>query len=63
MAPRVVGRRLFWGCHVCAHPVSGMSIESVQAAMDDHAERVNLTADRATDEHFAEKRLDELLAV
>ena len=57
----IVGRRLFWGCGVCNHPVSGMTSESIQAAMDAHAEYVNLTMDREHDEHFAEVRLNQLV--
>jgi hypothetical protein len=59
---RMVGRRLEWSCLVCNHPVSAMSVDGVQAAMDAHAEYINKTVDRATDEHFAEVRLNALLA-
>lgn len=56
-----VARRLFWSCHICGHPVSGMSEAAIQGAMNDHAERVNLTVNRATDPHFELVRLDQLV--
>lgn len=54
-------RRVTWGCHICEHPVSGTSERALKAAMDDHAEYVNATADRVVDAHFEAARLDELV--
>jgi hypothetical protein len=38
-----------------------MSIEAVKSAMDEHTLYVNRCADRSTDPHFADIRLDELI--
>jgi hypothetical protein len=59
----MLGRRLFWSCHCCNHPVSAWSQEAIQAAMDDHAAYINCTADRETDPHFDEVRIDRALTV
>lgn len=48
-------------CLACDHPISGMSDAAIVAAMQAHAAYVNATADRATDVHFAEQRLDALV--
>lgn len=65
---QLVGRHLLppvrftWSCHVCGHPAAAMSESQVSAAMDAHAAHVNATRDCTTDPHFADGRMDQLLA-
>lgn len=48
-------------CTCCEHPVSATTPAHLQAAMEAHVAYVNATADRATDPHFEDARLDALL--
>jgi hypothetical protein len=50
-----------WRCHVCNFPACAMSDRAVSEAMDAHTMYVNTHFDRATDPHFAERRLDRLM--
>lgn len=49
-------------CIYCEFPMRATSGPHAYAAMQEHAEYVNLTADRATDPHFEDMRLTELMA-
>jgi hypothetical protein len=55
-------RCLAWRCHVCEMPLSAVTEAGLLAAMDDHAAYLNATADRTVDPHFAEVRVNALLA-
>ncbi len=48
-------------CPSCDHRVFGRSSEALTAAIQDHVQFVNATKDKATDEHFAELRIDRLV--
>lgn len=51
-----------WFCHHCDFAPSGAPEGAVLAAIDAHWRYLNAHADRATDPHFDEARLDALLA-
>jgi hypothetical protein len=48
-------------CICCEHPILAASPDGLRAAMQDHAEYVNATADRAADPHFEDDRLTHLV--
>lgn len=50
-----------WFCHHCGFVPSGASDTAVMAAIDAHWQHVAKHADRATDPHFEDARLDALL--
>lgn len=49
-------------CIYCEFPIRATAPEHGYAAMHEHAEYVNLTADRTTDPHFEDMRLSALMA-
>jgi hypothetical protein len=54
--------RFTWSCHCCDFRASAFGERQLAAAMDAHADFVNLTKDRATDPHFTDARLSALVA-
>ena len=48
-------------CHLCAYPAVGRSEGAVLGAMDAHARYINAHADRTSDPHFADLRLEALI--
>lgn len=48
-------------CLYCSHVVTGLRIESVFEGMKAHVDFLNRYADKATDPHFADARLDRLI--
>lgn len=48
-------------CICCEHPIVATSPGALQAAMQDHADYVNTTADRSSDPHFEDDRLTHLV--
>ena len=54
-------RHIEWTCHCCGHHVSAMTEAGLKDAMDAHSNYVNDTADRRTDPHFLEIRMDALI--
>jgi hypothetical protein len=50
-----------WSCHVCGFPASGLSERAVSDAMDEHTLYVNRQLDRATDPHFEDLRMTQLI--
>lgn len=48
-------------CTCCEHPVVALTSEALHLGMRDHAEYVNATADRLTDPHFEDARMDALI--
>lgn len=50
-----------WFCHHCGYTPSGVSETAVMAAIDAHWQYVGKHADRATDPHFEDARLEALL--
>lgn len=54
-------KRVETKCICCEHPIVAVTAEALRAAMADHAEYVNATADRSTDPHFEDERLTHLV--
>lgn len=48
-------------CTSCEHAISATTPEALHLAMRDHAEYINLTADRLTDPHFEDARMNALI--
>lgn len=48
-------------CLECAHVVIARTERAAEAAMQDHADHVNSHADKSTDPHFEDARLDALI--
>ena len=49
-------------CIYCEHPIAAQSLEGLAAAKTDHVRYVNDRLPYADDPHFADKRLDRLVA-
>lgn len=54
--------RWTWPCYGCERVFAAASEEALKHALDAHSRYINAHADRATDPHFDEMRLDALLA-
>jgi hypothetical protein len=55
-------RRVTWPCQACGHPIAAVSQRALLEAMEEHADYVNATKDRDTDDHFEAVRVQELLS-
>lgn len=53
--------RIEWGCLCCPFRASAVSEHALVDALDAHTAYVNTHADRATDPHFAEVRMEALI--
>lgn len=61
MPSELATRRLHTNCIECDHPIAALSVDAVNAAIRDHVEYVNARLDRATDIHFRDDRLSQLI--
>lgn len=62
MKPRPEPRALTARCICCEHPVSAASLRGINEASQDHTDYVNATANRETDIHFEDARMEALIS-